>query len=265
MPETDYLSEIASVMSDIVPDITVVVPVRNEADNIAPLIDEIRAALDRGSPYEIIYINDGSTDETLSELETQFQKGAPLRVMNHQKNCGQSAAILTGVIEARGHIIATLDGDGQNDPADLPTMLDLFRRDSDYDNLLIVGWRTKRHDTLVKRVSSKFANALRGWLLNDATPDSGCGIKVFSRSNFLSMPHFDHMHRFLPALTIRGGGKVQSIPVNHRPRERGSFNSGTLERAWASIGDIMGVVWLLKRGNRPVATESRFKRERPGS
>jgi dolichol-phosphate mannosyltransferase len=274
MPETDFPNDMTNDMTnemsgdsvsglrDIVPDITVVVPVKNEAENIAPLISEIRSALDGGAPYEIIYIDDGSTDETRQELEKQFQDGAPLRIIHHAKSCGQSAAVITGVTNARGHIIATLDGDGQNDPADLPEMLTRFRRDSDFDNLMIAGWRTKRRDSLIKRFSSKLANAIRGWLLKDNTPDTGCGIKVFSREAFMAMPHFDHMHRFLPALTIRSGGEVVSIPVHHRHRERGTSNYGTLDRAWASLWDIMGVIWLLKRGKRPQSTEARLTRER---
>jgi dolichol-phosphate mannosyltransferase len=244
-----------------VPDITVVVPVRNEAENIAPLIHEIRISLDGGAPYEIIYIDDGSTDGTSLELEKQAHAGAPLRVIRHARSCGQSAAIISGVYAARGHIIATLDGDGKNDPADLPALLSRFRQDSDFDNLLVAGWRTKRRDTSIKRWSSKLANALRKRLLNDNAPDTGCGIKVFSRAGFMAMPHFDHMHRFLPALTIRGGGQVISIPVNHRHRERGTSNYGTLDRAWASIWDIMGVLWLLSRGNKPVSSEIQFIRE----
>lgn len=244
-----------------VPDITVVVPVKNEAENIAPLIDEIRASLDGGAPYEIIYIDDGSTDDTPRELEKQFRDGAPLRVIRHARSCGQSAAIISGINAARGHIIATLDGDGQNDPADLPALLARFRKNSDFDNLLIAGWRTKRRDTMIKRWTSKLANAIRRRLLNDDTPDTGCGIKVFSRDGFMAMPHFDHMHRFLPALTIRGGGQVISVPVNHRHRERGVSNYGTLDRAWASIWDIMGVLWLLRRANQPVSSEVQFARE----
>ncbi|MBT4889492.1 MAG: glycosyltransferase family 2 protein [Rhodospirillales bacterium] len=258
MPETDS----RHVDYNTVPDITVVVPVKNEAENIEPLITEIRAALDGGAPYEIIYIDDGSTDATPAELEKQFHDGAPLRVIRHDKSCGQSAAVISGVTVARGHIIATLDGDGQNDPADLPEMIKRFRRDSDYDNLMIAGWRTKRRDILIKRFSSKFANGLRKRLLKDNTPDTGCGIKVFSHASFMAMPHFDHMHRFLPALIIRGGGEVISVPVNHRHRERGVSNYGTLDRAWASIWDLMGMIWLLRRGNRPSSIEVRFERER---
>ena len=246
---------------DSVPDITVVVPVRNEAENIAPLIREIRTALDgmeRGSPYEIIYIDDGSSDGTQVELEKQYQDGAPLRVIRHRQSYGQSAAVISGVTLARGHIIATLDGDGQNDPADLPALLERFRRDSDFDNLMIAGWRTKRKDSLIKRLSSVFANGIRKRLLKDDTPDTGCGIKVFSRASFMAMPHFNHMHRFLPALIIRGGGEVVSVPVNHRHRERGVSNYGTLDRAWASIWDLMGVIWLLRRGHLPVSEEIRF-------
>jgi len=237
------------------PYLSIVVPVKNEAENIAPLIGEIRSALDGLEAYEIVYVDDGSTDETPDRLQSMVRAGAPLRVFRHAVSCGQSAAIWTGVRLARGDIIATLDGDGQNDPADIPTLLQRYRSADAQGQTMVAGWRTKRRDVWIKRVSSRFANGLRKRLLNDDTPDTGCGIKVFPRQTFLDFPRFDHMHRFLPALMIRAGGSVVSVAVNHRHRERGASNYGTLDRAWASIWDLMGVIWLLRRGSRPQVEE----------
>lgn len=228
---------------------------KNEADNIASLVGEIRAVLDGAETYEIIYVDDGSTDATPDRLQAMAQAGAPLRVFRHANSCGQSAAIWTGIHNARGDIIATLDGDGQNDPADIPALLAQYRIAPTPGRTMVVGWRTKRRDVWIKRISSRFANGLRKRLLGDETPDTGCGIKVFPRQAFLGFPRFDHMHRFLPALMIRGGGAVVSVAVNHRHRERGVSNYGTLDRAWASIWDLMGMIWLLQRGSRPEVEE----------
>ncbi len=235
-----------------VPLISVVVPVRNEAPNIAPLIAEIRAAL-AGVMHEIVYVDDGSSDATPHELGAARAAGAPLRVVRHRASCGQSAAVITGVKAARGEWIATLDGDGQNDPADIPRLLARAEAEAAQGvPVLIAGHRVNRQDSTVKRFTSRFANRFRGWMLRDATPDSGCGLKVFSRTLFLSLPHFDHMHRFLPALTLRAGGVVISEPVNHRPRVRGKSNYGTLDRLAVSFLDLIGVAWLQRRGKRPV-------------
>ena len=236
----------------VMPSLSVVVPVKNEAENIAPLIDEIRQALDGVEAYEIIYVDDGSTDATSDQLRAQVRSGAPLKTFRHQNSCGQSAAIWTGINRADGDIIATLDGDGQNDPADIPAMLQRYREAVVPEKTMVAGWRTTRRDVWIKRVSSRFANGLRKALLRDDTPDTGCGIKVFPRAAFLAFPRFDHMHRFLPALMIRGGGEVVSVSVNHRHRERGVSNYGTLDRAWASLWDLMGMIWLLRRGSLPM-------------
>jgi len=234
------------------PLISVVVPVRNEAPNIAPLIAEISAAL-AGVAHEIVYVDDGSTDATPQALAAARAEGAPLRVLRHRASCGQSAAVITGVKAARGEWIATLDGDGQNDPADIPKMLQRARLLG--PTALVAGHRTTRRDSWIKRRSSRIANAVRSWLLRDATPDTGCGLKVFPRALFLDLPHFDHMHRFLPALVLRQGGQVVSEPVNHRPRTRGTSNYGTLDRLLVSLFDLIGVAWLQRRWKRPVATE----------
>ena len=235
------------------PLISVVVPVKNEAANIAPLIAEIRAAL-AGVAHEIVYVDDGSDDataEALAEAARAAPLAAPLVRRRHATSCGQSAAVITGVRAAQGEWIATLDGDGQNDPADIPALL--ARALAEPGWVLIAGHRTRRRDSFIKRVTSRFANKLRAALLGDATPDTGCGLKMFRRAAFLDLPAFDHMHRFLPALFIRAGGHVVSVPVNHRPRLRGASKYGTLDRALVGIFDLMGVFWLQRRWKRPVA------------
>ena len=235
------------------PLISVVVPVKNEAANIAPLIAEIRAAL-AGVAHEIVYVDDGSDDAT-AEARAVAARAAPLAAplvrRRHATSCGQSAAVITGVRAAQGEWIATLDGDGQNDPADIPALL--ARALAEPGLVLIAGHRTRRRDSFIKRVTSRFANKLRAALLGDATPDTGCGLKMFRRAAFLDLPAFDHMHRFLPALFIRAGGHVVSVPVNHRPRLRGASKYGTLDRALVGIFDLMGVFWLQRRWKRPVA------------
>ena len=240
-----------SVPDPLVPVLSIVVPVRNEAANIEPLIAEITAAA-AGIVHEIVYVDDGSTDDTAGQLRlAQRRWPGTLVVRRHRASCGQSAAIITGIQIARGTWIATLDGDGQNDPANIPA---LFQRARVGDGLfdLIAGHRTRRQDGWVKRQSSRVANRVRAALLGDSTPDSGCGLKVFRRAAFLALPHFDHMHRYLPALFIRAGGSVQSVPVNHRPRVRGQSKYGTFDRLWVGLVDMAGVAWLQRRARRPV-------------
>ncbi len=232
--------------------VSVVVPVRNEADNILPLVAEIEAALAH-EPHEIVYVDDGSTDATPQRLaEAAARHG--VRWLRHRASSGQSAAVITGVRAARGAWIATLDGDGQNDPADLPAALAAARAAdaAGAGPVLIAGHRVRRRDTRVKRVSSRVANRVRAALLRDATPDTGCGLKVFRRDLFLSLPHFDHMHRFLPALVLRAGGRTQPFPVNHRPRGAGASNYGTLDRLAVGVVDLFGVWWLQRRWRGPV-------------
>jgi dolichol-phosphate mannosyltransferase len=234
------------------PVLSVVIPVRNEAPNIAPLVAEIEAAL-AAVPHEIVYVDDGSTDDTPAALRAAREAGAPVRALRHRASCGQSAAIVTGVKAARGRWIATLDGDGQNDPADIPRLLARAEAEATAGRrTMVAGHRVNRRDSGVKRYSSRIANAVRSRLLRDNTPDTGCGLKVFPRDLFLDLPHFDHMHRFLPALTLRQGGAVVSEPVNHRPRVRGVSNYGTLDRLLVSLFDLVGMAWLQRRGKRPV-------------
>lgn len=233
-------------------DLSVVIPVRNEAPNLAPLVAEIRRALDGRLDYEIVYVDDGSRDETAAEL-ARLAAGFPrLRFLRHRESCGQSAAIRSGVKAAQAAWITTLDGDGQNDPADIPGLWEIARAASAEPPLLVAGERTKRRDTWSKRAASRAANAVRRAMLGDRTPDTGCGLKIFPRALFLDLPGFDHMHRFLPALVIRQGGKVVSVPVNHRPRERGRSNYGLFDRLWIGIVDLFGVMWLMRRARNPV-------------
>ena len=237
--------------------ISIVVPVHNEAGNILPLIEEIEKAMTQAEAYEIIYVDDGSRDRTEAELKEAMQQYKALRVIRHRQSCGQSTAVCTGVKAAVYPWIATLDGDGQNDPADIPRLYETWLEKSrTLTNLwMVAGWRNKRYDSKWRLFSSKFANTIRSSLLGDNTPDSGCGLKVFARDKFLELPYFDHMHRFLPALVIRAGGSVISESVNHRPRGVGVSNYGTLDRLWAGITDLLGVIWLQTRAKLPEVNE----------
>jgi dolichol-phosphate mannosyltransferase len=232
-------------------DLSVVIPVKDEAENIAPLCAEIAVALDGVIDYEIVCIDDGSCDATAAEL-LRLGAGMPrLRSLRHRRSCGQSAAILSGVKAARGAWIATLDGDGQNDPADIPRLWRLAATASAHPPLLIAGCRKKRQDGWSKRTASRIANRVRSRLLGDATSDTGCGLKLFPRTLFLDLPAFDHMHRFLPALVLRAGGTVRSVAVNHRPRRSGVSKYGVFDRLGVGIVDLFGVCWLQRRPARP--------------
>jgi dolichol-phosphate mannosyltransferase len=232
-------------------DLSVVIPVRNEAENIALLIREIRTALDGTLGYEVLVIDDGSDDATAGEVRRLLAEVPQLRLLRHAQSCGQSAALRTGVKAARAAWIATLDGDGQNDPADIPELWCLSRAASVAAPLLIAGYRENRQDTWSKRTASRIANAARRRLLGDDTPDTGCGLKLFPRSLFLDLPYFDHMHRFLPALVLREGGIVRSVRVNHRPRWGGASKYGVFDRLGVGLVDLFGVLWLGRRAARP--------------
>jgi dolichol-phosphate mannosyltransferase len=235
-------------------DLSIVIPARNEAENIAPLVAEIAGALDGKLTYEVIYIDDGSSDDTAAAVRAVAATHPTVRLLRHDRSCGQSAAVRSGVKAARAEWIATLDGDGQNDPADIPRLWEMTRA-AGSERLLIAGRRTKRRDTWIKRASSRIANAVRAGLLKDATPDTGCGLKLFRRDLFLDLPFFDHMHRYLPALVLREGGKTVSVPVNHRPRSRGVSNYGTLDRLAVAFADLIGVLWLQRRAKNPQLRE----------
>lgn len=238
-------------------EVSLVVPVHNEEENIVPLLAEIQAAL-AGIEHEVIYVDDGSTDATLARLNEVADRMPNLRIVRHATACGQSTAVVTGVRHARAPWVATLDGDGQNNPADIPKMLAAALRGSDSADrplLCVCGYRRTRRDTWLKRLSSRIANRVRSTLLKDDTPDTGCGLKVFSREAFLCLPYFDHMHRFLPALFLRMGGTIISVEVNHRERTRGISKYGLFNRLWVGIVDICGVAWLQRRARVPKIIE----------
>jgi len=230
--------------------VSVVIPVHNEAGNIAPLYSEIEQAISGLGDWEVVFADDGSDDAGVSELESLCRSEPRCRVIRLASCSGQSTAVWLGVRSATGDWIVTLDGDGQNDPADIPALL-AMAKNAGNERILIIGHRQLRHDTWSRRLSSRVANAVRSSLLQDSTPDSGCGLKVFRRDVFLTLPYFDHMHRFIPALIIRSGGTVKSVPVNHRPRLEGKSKYGIHNRLWVGIADLLGVRWLTRRSVNP--------------
>jgi len=249
--------------------LSIVVPVRNEAENVLPLLAEIHAALEgpqaNAGAFEVLYVDDGSSDATPQRLAEALARYPRLRVLVHRQRYGQSAALLTGFRAARGEWIATLDGDGQNDPADIPRLLaarDGAVRDTAVSSgaagagfQLISGFRRNRKDPWLKRVASRIANRVRSGVLGDATPDAGCGLKLIARAASLELPVFDHMHRFLPALVQRNGGTTMYIEVAHRPRTRGMSNYGVADRLWIGIVDLLGMLWLKRRALQPQSKE----------
>jgi len=227
-------------------DLSVLIPARNEVDNLPALLAEIRTAL-ACEHYEVLVVDDGSNDHTLHVLQQLQQQGfSQLRVLRHARSLGQSTSLWHAAQAAHGHWLATLDGDGQNDPADIPAMLALARA-SQGSLQLVAGHRINRRDSASKRWASRLANGLRSRLLKDATPDTGCGLKLIERAAFLRLPYFDHMHRFIPALILRHNGRMQVHPVNHRPRHAGVSKYGNLDRALVGILDLFGVWWLIRR------------------
>ena len=235
--------------------VSVVVPVRNEAENIAPVIAEIAAALDGRWNYEIIYVNDGSTDATPERLASAMKSRPNLREVRHATSSGQSAAVRSGVRAALGAIVATLDGDGQNNPAFLPALISAIE-DGGERTGLAAGQRVGRKDTGFKKIQSRIANGVRKAILHDGTRDTGCGLKAFRREVFLAMPYFDGLHRFLPALVRREGYDIVYVDVVDRPRHSGVSNYGFFDRLWIGIMDLAGVWWLIRRKKpTPVATE----------
>ena len=236
-------------------DVSIVVPVRNEAENVSPLIVEIAAALDGRWKYEIIYVNDGSTDSTADRLAAIMRQRGNLRQIRHATSSGQSAAVRSGVRAARGAIVATLDGDGQNNPAFLPDLILAIENGGERVGL-VAGQRVGRKDTGFKKIQSRVANGVRNAILHDGTRDTGCGLKAFRREVFLMMPYFDGLHRFLPALMRREGYEIAYVDVIDRPRHSGVSNYGFFDRLWIGIMDLAGVWWLIRRKKpTPVATE----------
>jgi dolichol-phosphate mannosyltransferase len=246
-------------------DLSVVIPVQNEAENIAPLVGEVRTALDGFIDYEIIIVDDGSNDTTVAEVVRLATQTPQLRLLRHVENCGQSAAIRTGVRAACAAWIATLDGDGQNDPADIPRLWQVRSASSGTARVLVNGYRRERQDDWSKRCASRIANGIRRRLLGDGTPDTGCGLKLFPRSLFFDLPYFDHMHRFLPALVLREGGMVHSVSVNHRPRLGGVSKYGVLDRLGVGVVDLFGVMWLKRRAARPNVLDQKAPASQTGS
>jgi dolichol-phosphate mannosyltransferase len=235
--------------------VSVVVPVRNEAGNVAPLVAEIAAALERRWQFEIIYVNDGSSDGTEAELRSLMGQNAWLRSIRHAQSCGQSCALRSGVAAARAPIVVTLDGDGQNDPAFLPKLIEALQGGSPRVGL-VAGQRVGRKATGFKKFQSRVANGVRSAILRDGTRDTGCGLKAFQRNLFLGLPYFDGLHRFLPALVKRDGYKIGYVDVVDRPRLHGVSNYGFFDRLWIGIMDLFGVWWLIRRRKRvPEVTE----------
>jgi dolichol-phosphate mannosyltransferase len=230
------------------PAVSVVVPVRNEAGNITPLVDEIALALARGPAFEIVYVNDGSSDGTEAELTALKKKRRYLRSLRHARSCGQSAAVRSGAAAARAPVIVTIDGDGQNNPAFIPALIKAL--DASPRIGLVAGQRVGRKATGFKRFQSRVANAVRSAVLRDGTRDTGCGLKAVRRDLLLSLPYFDGLHRFLPALVRREGYEIGYVDVADRPRNHGVSNYGFWDRLWIGMLDLAGVWWLIRRRKR---------------
>ena len=231
------------------PAVSVVVPVRNEAENVGPLADEIAAALSGRWSFELIYVDDGSTDATEATLRALQSERPWLRQLRHKESCGQSAAVRSGVAAARAPLVATLDGDGQNDPSFIPALLRAFEQGGEKIGL-VAGQRVGRRSSAFKKLQSRIANGVRAAVLRDGTRDTGCGLKVFRRDAFLALPYFDGLHRFLPALIRREGLTIAYVDVIDRARRHGRSNYGMWDRLWVGILDLAGVWWLVRRRKR---------------
>lgn len=233
------------------PEFSVCVPMHNESGNAAQLISEIAAALD-GRAFEMVIVDDASTDDTRAVLAELKQDYPQLRVLSHRQNAGQSRALRSAIRAAKAPVVGTLDGDGQNDPADLPDLYrSLTRAEAPSDLQMVMGRRASRKDSAWKKFGSRFANNIRRRMLRDDCDDSGCGIKVMKRDAFLSLPYFDHMHRYMPALMNAEGYKVEFMDVNHRERGAGQSKYTNFGRLWAALSDLRGVMWLIRRRRNP--------------
>jgi membrane-associated phospholipid phosphatase len=234
------------------PAVSVLVPVKDEAANILPLIEEIHAALAGEPAFEVIYVDDGSSDGTAEQLAAARSRFPQLRCLRHDRSCGQSAALRTALLAARSPIVVTIDGDGQNDPADIPALLALLCDPAAPAHLgMVAGQRRRRRDTGLRRLASRVANRVRQAALRDRSEDTGCGLKALRRVVFVALPYFDHLHRFLPALVLREGYSVRYVDVNHRQRSRGRSKYGIHDRLWVGLVDLLGVMWLQRRRRRP--------------
>jgi dolichol-phosphate mannosyltransferase len=233
--------------------ISVVIPMYNEAENVAPFVQEIHQALNgKVEQFEIVVVDDGSTDDTVTQLKQLQSHVATLRVIEHDGNFGQSAATVSGIRAAKYPWIVTMDGDAQNDPGDIPALLAKLEAFSVAPKVILVaGNRAKRNDNLVRKLSSRIGNGVRNFILKDDCMDTGCSLKLFSREVFLQMPHFNHLHRFIPSLIKRANGQIINVPVNHRPRVRGVSKYGVMNRLWVGIVDLFGVRWLMSRPCHP--------------
>lgn len=232
------------------PAVTIVVAVLNEAENIAAVAAEAIAAFAQGPAFELLFVDDGSTDGTADAVRLLAAADPRIRLVRHAVRCGKSAAVRTGVAAARAPWIATMDGDGQNDPKDLVAMLALAAAAGE-PCPLVAGIRVRRNDPLSRRIATRVGNGIRRALLRDDCPDTACGMKVFRRDAFLALPCFEGMHRFLPALFRRAGAPLVNHPVAHRPRAAGRSKYTNLQRAAAGLGDLFGVMWLLSRMRAP--------------
>lgn len=229
-------------------DLSVIIPVYNELDNVSALYQEIVTVLaPLGSEFEVVFVDDGSTDGTVEKLLSLTKQLEKMRVIRHKGNFGQSAALVSGARAARYPVLVTMDGDGQNDPADIPELLAHWSSSRD----VVLGHRRKRVDNRLRKISSKIGNQIRRWWLDDACPDTGCSLKLFSRDAFLALPHFNHLHRYLPALFKRAGFSLVNVSVNHRPRLHGVSKYGVMNRLFVGLYDLIGVRWLLKRPCSP--------------
>jgi dolichol-phosphate mannosyltransferase len=239
------------------PALSVVIPALDEAENLVELLEEVGKVLASAPSYEILVVDDGSRDATLARLRAVQARGhLPLRILRHRRHLGQSAALRTGIAAARAEWVVTLDGDGQNDPADVPRLLGARDRDARREELrLVCGHRRHRRDAWSRRAASRIANGVRRRVLGDGTPDTGCGLKLIHRPTYLELPFFDHQHRFLPALVGQLGGRVISVEVEHRPRSRGRSKYGVNDRLWVGLVDLAGVLWLGRRSRRSAADE----------
>ncbi|WP_330960134.1 glycosyltransferase family 2 protein [Photobacterium sp. 53610] len=235
------------------PFISAVIPAKDEAMNLPKLLDEVVASLTGLCHFEIVVVDDGSSDNTYSTCEDWGKSHSDilLTIVKHQRSVGQSTALLSAVNQAQGKWIVTMDGDGQNDPADIPALLEAAAQQQQ-SHFCIAGFRHNRQDTEWKRFQSRFANAIRQAVLKDGVKDTGCGLKLIPRETYLALPYFDHMHRFLPALIRRLGGEVAVVQVNHRGRWGGTSKYNALNRAWVGLVDMMGVVWLSRRARNPL-------------